>query len=215
MQHTRQQIIDYLQANRMATSIEMSHVFLVTPANIRHHLKLLIKSGLVQEIGKEPVRGRGRPTKLYSLTENALKHNLTGLTSALLTTLSKNQSEMNETLSQTAIHLLGDHPTSSSAHIQLNHAVEKLNQLKYQASWEASPNGPKIILRNCPYALILPEHPELCNLDVALLSKLLQRPFEQIAKLRKGSRWISSLCLYYSRPCSASMKGCQRIGCKI
>jgi len=186
MQHTRQQIIDYLQANRMATSIEMSHVLLVTAANIRHHLGLLIESGLVQEVGKEPVRGRGRPTKLYSLTENALKHNLDGLASALLNTLSKDKSDTNDTLSQTAIHLLGEPPTSLNAHIQLNWAVEKLNQLKYQASWEASPNGPRIILRNCPYALILSEHPELCDLDAALLTKLLNQPFEQSAKLKRS-----------------------------
>ena len=186
MQHTRQQIIDYLQANRMATSIEMSHVLLVTAANIRHHLGFLIESGLVQEVGKEPVRGRGRPTKLYSLTENALKHNLDGLASALLNTLSKDRSDTNDTLSQAAVHLLGEYPTSSNAHIQLNWAVEKLNQLKYQASWEASPNGPKIILRNCPYALILSEHPELCNLDAALLAKLLNKTFEQSAKLKRS-----------------------------
>jgi len=186
MQHTRQQIIDYLRANRMATSIEMSHFLLVTAANTRHHLGILIENGLVQEVGKEPVRGRGRPSKLFSLTENALKHNLDGLASALLNTLSKDKSDTNDTLSQTAIHLLGEHQTSSNAHIQLNWAVEKLNQLKYQASWEASPNGPRIILRNCPYALILSEHPELCDLDAALLAKLLNRPFGQSAKLKRS-----------------------------
>ena len=87
MQLTRQQIVDYLQTNRTATPIELSRALQVTAANIRHHLKQLTQNGLVEIVGTQPVRGRGRPMKLYSLTENALQHNLEGLASALLNTL--------------------------------------------------------------------------------------------------------------------------------
>ena len=76
MQHTRQQIITYLHSHRSATSAELGRALLVTPANIRHHLRLLKKDGLVEEIGQEPARGRGRPTKIYGLTNHALMHNL-------------------------------------------------------------------------------------------------------------------------------------------
>ena len=44
MQITRRQIIDYLQTNRIATSIELSRALLVTAANIRHHIQLLEKT---------------------------------------------------------------------------------------------------------------------------------------------------------------------------
>ena len=186
MQLTRQQIIDYLQTNRTATPIELSRVLQVTAANIRHHLKQLKQQGLVEVVGIEPVRGRGRPMKLYSLTNSALQRNLEGLASALLRTLPTDPDLQNEKLSETAAHLLGDYQAPANMHARLNQAVEHLNALQYQAAWEASPSGPRVLLHNCPYALILDEHPELCRMDTALLSQLLAQPAEQTAKLERS-----------------------------
>ena len=186
MQHTRQQIISYLHTHRTATSAELGRALLVTPANIRHHLKLLKKDGLVEEIGREPARGRGRPTIIYGLTNKALMHNLDGLTDALLVTLSSCELSQKVFEDQVARNLIGDNQTASNRHTQLNNIIEKLNQLKYQAAWEASPDGPKIIFRNCPYAMIITEHPEICAIDVAMLSYALNQPVIQSAKLKKS-----------------------------
>jgi predicted ArsR family transcriptional regulator len=184
MQLTRQQIIDYLQANRMATAIEMSQALQVTAANIRHHLKLLTISELVEVVGSQPRHGRGRPMQLYSLTENALKHNLDGLASALLCTLLTGSNE-SEKLNQIATYLLEDYQAASNIHARLNQAIKHLNELHYQASWEASPNGPRLILRNCPYASILLQHPELCRMDTELLAQMLGQTMQQTAKLAR------------------------------
>ena len=181
MQLTRQQIIDYLQTNRMATAIEMSQALQVTAANIRHHLKLLTDSGLVKVVGVQAGYGRGRPKQLYGLTDNALKHNLDGLASALLRTLLANSAS--ENLTQIATQLLGDYPLERNIHVRLNQAIGRLNQLKYQASWEASPSGPRLILRNCPYASIVHQHPELCQVDAILLGQMIGQAMQQTAKL--------------------------------
>jgi predicted ArsR family transcriptional regulator len=183
MQHTRQQIIGYLKKYRLATPLDMSRSLQVTAANIRHHLKILKEAGLVEVVGKQPGRGRGRPMMLYRLTENALHNNLEGLSSALLQTLQINSQGNREQLAEVATHLLSDYEAASNIHSRLKQTVEKLNQLHYQASWEASPSGPRIIFRNCPYAPILDDHPELCRMDVILLLKMLRQPFEQTAKL--------------------------------
>ncbi len=186
MQLTRQQIIDYLQNNRLATSIELGRALQVTSANIRHHLKLLDAAGLVEIVGQQPGRGRGRPMKIYSLTENALHHNLKALSSALLEALLENTPNPDEKLDATAGYILGDFQSAKNIHLRLNQAIEQLNKLQYQASWEASPSGPRIILRNCPYAMILAEHPEICRMDKALLTRLLQQPVDQKAKLERS-----------------------------
>ena len=52
MQHTRQQVVDYLQNNRIASSIEISRALMVTAANIRHHLRILEDTGVVEVVGK-------------------------------------------------------------------------------------------------------------------------------------------------------------------
>ena len=184
MQITRQQIIEYLQVNRNATAAEISRALMLTSANIRHHLRILIKNGMVEAVGKEPVRGRGRPLNVFGLTEKARSNNLDGLASALLNSIINNQTEIKFYLSQAADHLIGAIERSSNVHTRLNSAVEKLNHLKYQSSWEASPDGPKIFFRNCPYSTILPDHPELCYLDELILTDLLNLPVVQRAKLK-------------------------------
>ena len=68
----------------------------------------------------------------------------------------------------------------------MKNVVEKLNLLKYEASWEASPSGPKIIFRNCPYAMIISEHPEICYIDAAMLTYALNQPVLQSAKLERS-----------------------------
>ena len=186
MQLTRQQIVDYLQANRMATAIEMSQALQVTAADIRHHLKLLADSGLVKVVGVRPGHGPGRPKQLYTLTDHALKDNMDGLASALLQTLLADTVYKGERLGEIASQLLGDYPSIGNIHARLNQAIEYLNKMQYQASWEASPNGPRLIFRNCPYASILDQHPELCRMDTELLAQMLGQEMQQTAKLARA-----------------------------
>ncbi len=186
MQLTRQQIIDYLQINRIATSVELSGALQVTSANIRHHLKLLEAANLVEVVGTQPVRGRGRPMKVFSLTENSLHHNLKGLSKALLKTLFDNSIAPSERIAKVAENLIGEFEGAPNIHSRLNQAVEHLNNLQYQASWEASPRGPRMIFRNCPYTGIIAEHPELCKMDEALLTFLLDQSIDQTAKLERN-----------------------------
>ena len=70
---------------------------------------------------------------------------------------------------------------------RLASAIERLNEMHYQARWEAGPEGPRIILGHCPYATIIDKHPELCQMDLALLSKLLGGELQQTAKLESGA----------------------------
>ena len=93
---------------------------------------------------------------------------------------------MDGILTEAAGYLLGDFQPAENMLTQLHLAVEKLNQLKYQASWEASPSGPRIIMRNCPYALVLSDHPALCELDAALLTRMLNQPVQQSSKLKRS-----------------------------
>jgi predicted ArsR family transcriptional regulator len=60
--------------------------------------------------------------------------------------------------------------------------------MRYQARWEAHADAPRLTLGHCPYAAILPEHPELCALDAALLETLLGAPATQVAKLARDGR---------------------------
>jgi predicted ArsR family transcriptional regulator len=59
----------------------------------------------------------------------------------------------------------------------------RLNELGYQARWEARPGDPQVQFGHCPYTAIIADHPELCLLDAALLESMLGNSAIQTAKL--------------------------------
>jgi len=179
---TRQKILDYLKRNQTAPSREIARALRMTPANARHHLRILAADGRVEIVSRRQ-EGRGRPQKVYRLAGTLMGDNLSALTDALLT-------EASAGLDMDAVgcRMAGDVPEESQSLMRkLAFAVERLNSLHYQARWEAGADGPRIVLGHCPYAAVIEKHPELCQMDSALLSKLLGGNVQQTARLEAGA----------------------------
>lgn len=171
----------------MASAVEISRVLHMTAANARHHFSVLEKQGLIEEIGSRPSKGRGRPTKLYGLPPDILDNNIHALAAALLTAFFASDT-IDAQFSALIKNLFEEQPAEpikTTSLQRLNQTVQQLNRANYQARWEASPIGPRVILGHCPYAAILPEHPELCQMDRIFLSQQLERSVEQTAKLAR------------------------------
>lgn len=123
--------------------------------------------------------GRGRPEKLYSLSQSALGDNLSVLADALLRE-KFNAEKIGKRIVQSQ-GLAG--PAAGQPMAKgLVTLVEKLNQMHYQARWEAGAEGPRVIFGRCPYSKVIDEHPELCKMDAALLQAALARPVIQLAR---------------------------------
>lgn len=206
MPTSRKLILEYLQHKPLATTVELSRALKMTPANVRHHLRLLIEEGAVEVAERDPARRRGRPASLYALTQKSQSHNLDGLAHALLKTHLANLSDEGRSLALQQIAGLlaaGEdgqpasqqaHPLGSLAH-RLYQAMQHLNELGYQARWEAHSQAPRLLLGHCPYAAILPEHPELCQVDAYLLESLVGAPVTQTKKRAQDSRG-ARYCLF-------------------
>ncbi|GAB4398394.1 MAG: hypothetical protein OHK0052_21440 [Anaerolineales bacterium] len=179
MQTTRQQILTYLQQHHTATAADLARVLHLTAANVRHHLGILLQEEQIRIIAARSRKGAGRPRQVYALNHPA--DNLQALLTALLNSLPPET--LAPTLQQTAQTLLARAPATNPAAPRLNQAIQRLNSLHYQARWEARPDSPRITLSHCPYAAILPQHPELCQMDAHLLTQLLNAPVEQTARL--------------------------------
>jgi predicted ArsR family transcriptional regulator len=184
MKSTRQRMIDYLQRRQLASAVDISHALHLTAADIRHHLTILSDEGVVNIVSERSSSGRGRPTALYQLAKQAQANNLNGLTSALLleTQASVPDIEQHAFNKRLAQRLAGSSysPVRNPTQRFLQ-AVQHLNQMNYQARWEAHSDTPQVIITHCPYASVLSEHPEVCQIDVELLSVLLASPVKQIA----------------------------------
>jgi DeoR family suf operon transcriptional repressor len=181
MATTRTKILEILAVQRLATAAELSRALQVTEADARHHLGLLVKDKLVEQAGTNPTGGRGRPRTVYRLTLTAQPDNIAGLASALL--LARRGAEQTNMLRHAASQLGAALPAAPNAGPRLYAAVQRLNELHYQAHWEAHAEAPIIQLGNCPYAPLIQEHPELCQMDKFLLEELSGMTVQQTAKL--------------------------------
>jgi predicted ArsR family transcriptional regulator len=199
---TRAQILEYLQKKGPASAGELARALKTTLANVRHHLSILEQEGVVEVAAQRPPGGRGRPSLLYDLTRRVRSHNLDLLASALLKTLlvPLPPAERAASLRQVACHLAGESPPPA-LHLtrRLNAAVERLKRLNYQARWEAHAQAPHVLLGHCPYSAILPQHPELCQMDGFLLEALCAAPARLVKKLASDGRG-GTYCLFLIGP---------------
>ena len=174
-QHTRQRIVHILEQRECASAQDLSRLLQVTPSNIRHHLSILIEQGSVKQIGHKENSPRGRPTALYALTQVNSKNNLDLISSILLDRLygESSISADQDILRWLAQRITDQFPqTLHNPTKRLYDSIKFLDRLNYQAKWEAHLDSPRIMLGHCPYASIINEHPELCQMDIYLIEIL-------------------------------------------
>ncbi len=198
MKTTRQRILEYLQVKGVSNAPDIGRALHLTAANIRHHLGVLEEEGALEVVGTRPGETRGRPTRLYALSRQTSAHNLDGLADILLQELGSAfpPEERRLLLERIARRLAG----KSAAEVRsfthrITQAVQRLNEMNYQARWEARSDAPRLILGHCPYAAILPEHPELCRMDAALLQEMIGSPVTQTACLARTPDGLSQ-CIF-------------------
>jgi predicted ArsR family transcriptional regulator len=186
--HTRQGIQDYLLDHPYSYAEELSEALSKTRANIQYHLKRLAADGLITPVTPFfTTPERGRPRQYYALSPREKPDNLTLLAGALLRLyldLSPDQEIDPDKLAALAQAILLPKAPISSSTSRLSHQVKELTARGYQARWEAHAGGPEIIFRNCPYAALIADHPELCQMDALLLKNNLGITFRQISKIK-------------------------------
>ena len=187
MTTSRQKILTHLKKTRSASAREIARALKLSAPNVRHHLSVLSSDGRVEMTSVHNREGRGRPEKVYSLSEAALGDNLSALAQAVLTVAG---SSLN--LEAVASLILDESPfAGQSMNKRLALLVEKLNEMHYQARWEAGAGGPRVLFGRCPYARVIEAHPEICTMDVALLQKTLARP---VSALKKNETTVKGMC---------------------
>ena len=184
----RQRVLVYLRKQRNASSVQIGRALKISAASIRHHLSILITDGRVVLIGETRNKRRGRPVKIYRLSEKLLGDNLSLLSSILLNSRNKNlsNSKKQSSLKSIAVELadqIGRPNHNDPITRRLTNLLEKLNEMHYQSRWEAGAEGPRILFAHCPYAAIIDKHPELCQMDGFLLGEEIGADAHQLAKI--------------------------------
>lgn len=185
----RQKVLTYLTKTRTASAREIARGLKMSPATVRHHLRVLVAEGQLEMSFVRGREGRGRPEKVYSLPRAALGDNLSALGEAVLSEAGT-AVQMDALARRLAANAsFGDQPIAR----RLNLTVEHLNKMNYHARWEAGRQGPRLIFGHCPYAALIAKHPELCKMDEALIEELMGDAAAQMFKIGKDG---SSTCVF-------------------
>lgn len=201
----RQKILNYINEEQSATVEELSRVFRVTPANIRHHLSILVDQGSLKIIGYKPKPGKGRPAQIYTSAPRGDQANLEQLAGSLLSTLLGNLAPQNtdHVLREIASRIVRN--TNVDMHNptrRVYSTIRALNRMSYGAHWEAHIENPRIMIGHCPYINLLEHHPEVCHLDKFILQELLDTPIIQTEKLAANAKGLPE-CVFLLRHATA------------
>jgi len=198
---TRERILAFLQANKSVTVSEISRTWGLTRADVRYHLKKLVNEGLAEIVPSEehPPAKRGRPVIHYRLAAHLAPNNFPELCSTLLELYlaSFPEEARSSAIMAAAHHMVDELPKPAPLFQRLNAAIAYLNLHGYHAHWEASPAGPRLFLRNCPYSAILDRHPELCQFDRMLLERLGRLALEQKTRINLAAGGPAA-CIFIS-----------------
>ncbi len=182
----RQKVLAFLRRRKAATAGQIGHALYMSAATVRHHLSLLTADGRVVAEGIEAKGRRGRPQKVYRISERLRGDNLGFLAGAALEAwLGKSSGAGRESAMRGLAARLSEQMgrVAGSGPKRLVELTEKLSALHYEAGWEAGAEGPRVLLGHCPYAGIIARHPELCRMDALMLGMQMDAEAVQVSKI--------------------------------
>jgi len=192
MKSTRERIMQTLLRQPRTTINSLAESVGIDPISVRHHLTNLQAEGLVS--AEEERHGVGRPRLVYFLTDEGTEHFPTRylrLTSRLLDQLKSTMPE--PMVSRLFLQMATDMAEEYAAQMKGMRMEERLEVAKtllteegFNVEWERTGNQYQIHEITCPYLQIGQNHPEVCTVDQALISKMLAVPVEKVSCILNG-----------------------------
>src|SRR3990172_5365669 len=192
MNTPREQILHAIKSGRKTTIADLAETLGISPISVRHHLSALQAEGLV--LSAEVRHGVGRPHLTYSLTEAALERfpaKYVLLSERLL-------DELKASLPAQAIETIFAHMAEgvvaeSSTQLRGKSLKEKMELLVemlgaegFMAKWNQTGETISLTEYNCPYIHLGQRHPEVCVIDRAIISQVLEAVVEKTTCVLSG-----------------------------
>jgi predicted ArsR family transcriptional regulator len=188
----------YLLAHGGATAAELGEAMGISPAAIRRHLDAMLLDGDVtaREQHVQGARGRGRPAKIFSLTDAGRlrcgPHTYDDLATAALRWIAKDGETAVvafaadlvgglEERCQAAVREAGDDPMARADAL-----AEALSGEGYAASASAIATGGQLCQHHCPVAHVAAEFPQLCEAETQVISRLVGTHVQRLATIANG-----------------------------
>ncbi len=195
---TRDRVARALQELGPQSAVALSARFGLTPAAVRRHLEALIAAGRVCEAPERKVRGkqrgRGRPAKLFALTDSGREgfpHAYDDLAASALTFLRDTGGEA--AVTEFARRRLAPVEARYQAILADAQSDERPAKLAaalsadgYAASAEQAGSGVQVCQHHCPVSHVAADFPELCEAETEVFGRLLGTHVQRLATIAHG-----------------------------
>jgi predicted ArsR family transcriptional regulator len=204
MQNTRQGIVEFLKEHGQATVDDLAEQLELTSMTIRHHLNVLQADGLVTADQVRRVKRAGRPRLVYTLTDKAhalFPQNYDELARQLLREVKGmlSDEEVAEMFERIVNRIAAGAPAprqDQSFQERLDEVSEFLEEHGFVTRLEETEEGFLLRTINCPYREVMGEHGEVCDMDMALLTRLLDAAPLRLTSIRDDA----ASCTYLIAP---------------
>jgi predicted ArsR family transcriptional regulator len=170
----------------------------LTPAGVRRHLDVLFAEKMIEVRRARPQasRGRGRPAKLFVITDagrSAFEHTYDDLAASALRYLAETAGD--EAVAEFARRQVSDlegryrqamEDVTSQQRVAA--LAEALSADGYAASSAKAPaaGGQQLCQHHCPVAHVAAEFPQLCEAETEAFGRLLGTPVQRLATIAHG-----------------------------
>jgi len=198
---TRARVVRAILEKGPSTAADLAAELDLTPAAVRRHLDHLVDEGTV-EAGEQRVhgtRGRGRPARVFRLTESGrdlLENQYDDLATQALRFLRETQGEeaVLDFARQRVRFIEAEHAAVSAAKPELTPAealAEVLTGAGYAAGVRELPlrdghGGEQLCQQHCPVSHVAHEFPQLCEAETEAIASVLGRHVQRLATIAHG-----------------------------
>jgi predicted ArsR family transcriptional regulator len=198
---TRDAVARLVQQSGPQTAAALADRLGLSPAAIRRHLEALVADGVLTEVVAKPSarrpRGRGRPARVYALTDagrGRFGHAYDDLASTALRFLRTAGGEQAlvafaehraANLADSIRGRLAEEPTETTAG-KAAVVAEVLTEAGYVADAAPAGHGTQICQHHCPVAHVAAEFPELCEAETRALAAALGTNVQRLATIAHG-----------------------------
>ncbi len=193
---TRERVAASILEHGPSTAAALAERLSLTPAAVRRHLDHLIDEGALE--AREPrshgQRGRGRPAKVFVLTDSGRDTFYQAYDDLALTALRyladvggpdavaefarRRTAELEERYSATV--------SAAAPDARAEALAVALTADGYAASVRSAPVGDQLCQHHCPVAHVAAEFPQLCEAETEVFARLLGRHVQRLATIAHG-----------------------------